>query len=414
LLAQPDAQGRDLTARAVRDAVVELLVALPVYRAYDGEPGSPALLDEAAATAVSRRPDRADAIEWVRRNGMTTRFEQTTGPVMAKGVEDTALYRWHRLVALNEVGGDPAVFSRDVAHWHAWCEHLAAHHPSTMTTLSTHDTKRSEDVRARLAVLSEIPAEWSTALTRWRERADRHSPPDANTDYLMWQTLVGAWPIPVDRVSAYLEKATREAKLHTSWTEPDPAYDEALRQYIERVFADEILLDDVGSWVEEHLAAPGLSNSLAQKLLQMTMPGVADIYQGNELVDRSLVDPDNRRPVDYDERRRALAAFTDPKLVVTATAARLRRNRPGLVGAPYRRLDVTGDAAGHAVAFARGEDVVSIATRLPVGLARRGGWGDTRIELPRAGWHDLLTGRDVVSGSLDELLNTLPVALIAR
>jgi (1->4)-alpha-D-glucan 1-alpha-D-glucosylmutase len=345
------------------------------------------------------------------------RFEQTTGPVMAKGVEDTAFYRYHRLVALNEVGGDPAGFGLSVEGWHRHCARLAETWPQAMTTSTTHDTKRSEDVRARLLVLAEAPDEWRSAVTRWRDLARRHDPPDPATDYLFWQTLVGAWPIGVERMQAYLEKATREAKVHTSWTDPDPDYDDQVRHYAAAVLADAAIVDDVAQWVEATVRRPGEANGLSQKLLQLTMPGVPDVYQGQELLDWSLVDPDNRRPVDYTERRARLEALdggdgAPAKLRVTATTLRLRRDRPELFAGGYEPVRVTGPAAEHAVAFRRGSHGAAVvATRLPVGLHRRGGWGATEVDLP-AGGVDVLTGRPA-SARLSELLSQLPVALVA-
>jgi (1->4)-alpha-D-glucan 1-alpha-D-glucosylmutase len=282
-----------------------------------------------------------------------------------------------------------------------------------MTTLSTHDTKRSEDVRARLLALAEIPDEWEQAVTRWRDRAGSL---DANTDYLLWQTLVGAWPITEDRVQAYLEKAVKEAKERTSWTEPDEDFEHRLREHIRAVFSDAELLADVGAWVAEQVAVAGRVNSLAQKLVQLTMPGVPDVYQGQELPDFSLVDPDNRRPVDYDERGAQLSSLVqaDAKLRVTSAALRLRRAKPDAFAAGYAPVAATGPAAGHVLAFRRGDDVVTVVTRLPVGLARAGGWGETAIALPSGQWRDVITGTDVAGGRVGEILARLPVALLER
>jgi len=422
-----DIEAADFTDRGLRAALAELLVQFDVYRAYASGEGDGAGREEIehAVTAASQRlPEHVDELGWLRRvllreiggsgaDAFVTRFEQTTGPVMAKGVEDTAFYRYHRLTALNEVGGNPGAFGRPPEHWHAFCARLARDWPATMTTLSTHDTKRSEDVRARLLVLAEIPDEWEAAVTRWR---DRIPGPDANTDYLLWQSLVGAFPIDEPRLSSYLEKATREAKERTSWTEPNQDFDDALRDQVRRIFADRELLDDVAAWVREHVEQPGRSNALAQKVLQLTMPGVPDVYQGQELPDFSLVDPDNRRPVDYGVRRAALERLdtADAKMLVTATALRLRRDRPEVFASSYRPLHVEGPAAAHAIAFARGDDMVTIATRLPVGLQRQGGWRDTTITLPNGKWRNVLTGRDSSSNLVHEILGDLPVALIAR
>ena len=427
-----DLDAADFTARGLRDAVVELLVAFDVYRAYGDDTDSLRHVDAAVARAGSRAPGREAELTWLGRvlrrdvggaaaEEFVTRFEQTTGPAMAKGVEDTAFYRYYRLVALNEVGGDPGEFGRPVEDWHAYCARLVHDWPATMTTLSTHDTKRSEDVRARLLVLAEIPTEWEQAVTRWRERAGTISAGDANTDYLLWQTLVGTYspasgPLPIDRLLGYLAKATKEAKERTSWTDPDARFEAEVADHVHHIYADTELLADIGAWVEEHLVGPGGSNSLAQKLIQLTMPGVPDIYQGQELPDLALVDPDNRRSVDYELRRRMLddLAAADPKLLVTATALRVRRERPASFAGSYAAVAATGAAAAHVLAFARGDDVITVAARLPVGLQRAGGFGTTELELPAGSWHDAITGEAVTSARVGDILRGLPVALLVR
>ncbi|HEU5033629.1 MAG TPA: malto-oligosyltrehalose synthase [Mycobacteriales bacterium] len=405
-----------------RAALVELLVAFDVYRAYPGDPGSKQRLAAATERAAHRAPQHAATIEHVAavlrdepRSAFAIRFAQTTGPVMAKGVEDTAFYRYHRLVALNEVGGEPDGAALTPAQWHAQCADRADRQPAAMTTLTTHDTKRSEDVRARLLVLAELPDEWRTAVERWRAvaAAAGHQPPDRHVDYLFWQTLVGAWPIEEQRVQDYLLKAVREAKLHTSWIDGDAGYEQRLHDFVGAVFADRALLDEVAAWVARYLDAPAGSNMLGQKLLQLTMPGVPDVYQGQELPGYFLVDPDNRQPVDYDLRRNALAGLDDPKLLVTATALRLRRERPQTFAGGYTPVEVTGAAAEHAVAFCRGDDVITVVTRLPVGLHRRDGWADTTLRLPVGRWEDRLTGRPA-RPDLGGLLDRLPVALLVR
>ncbi|MFD0890979.1 malto-oligosyltrehalose synthase, partial [Streptosporangium algeriense] len=226
------------------------------------------------------------------------RFQQTCGPVMAKGVEDTALYRWYPLACLNEVGGEPDRFGGSVGDFHAFCEEMS---PGTMTTLSTHDTKRSEDVRARLAVLSEMPQEWARAVGEWSAKVSF----DPALDYLAWQNLMAAWPIEPGRFFDYLLKAAREAKTAISWAAPDPAYEQGLRGFAARA------VDECGPSVAGFTAMIepyARSNSLGQKLVQLMLPGVPDLYWGNEITDFSLVDPDNRRPVDFGRRRALLAA----------------------------------------------------------------------------------------------------------
>jgi len=387
-----------------RDAVVEMLVHFPVYRTYDGE-----RVDAAASAAKRARPDLTADIDAVadalkQDEQFRTRFGQTSGPVTAKGVEDTAFYRYARLLALNEVGGDPGRFGCSIEEFHEFCATLAQHWPATMTTLSTHDTKRSEDVRARLAVLAEIPAEWFAAVRGWRTGQI-----DGETEYWFWQTLVGAWPITADRLDEHMRKAAREAKRHTSWLDPDEGYEHRLSGYVRSVLTDDRLMAAVRDWIDAHLTTPARSNTLAQKLIQLTMPGVPDVYQGQELPDFSLVDPDNRRPVDYDLRRRSLARLDDAKQLVTARALRLRRDRPDPFAGSYEPL-LAGD---HVVAFVRGGDVVTVATRLPVGLRDRGGWRDAHLTLPSGRWRDILTDRPA-TGRLADLLATLPVALLVR
>jgi (1->4)-alpha-D-glucan 1-alpha-D-glucosylmutase len=422
LLADPDADDADLNPRSLREAVEDFLVAMPVYRAYAEDPDAAARIIDAArdvATAVDASGDaakrRAREIDWVADHALSSvRLMQTAGPVMAKGVEDTTFYRDPGVLALKEVGSDLHVNHEglSVQYWHDWCERIATDWPATMTTLSTHDTKRSEDVRARLVALLELRDEWAAAVERWNARAPGTLGSPQRS--FIWQHLVCAWPISEDRLQGYLEKANREAKLFTTWTEPDSTFESAVRDYVAGIYANHQLIVDIGRFVSSHVRAPGLSNSLSQKLMQLTMPGVADIYQGCELESYSVVDPDNRRPVDYDVRRRALAELTDPKLLVTATATRLRRERPELVGASYTPLEMTGESANHAIAFLRGDDVATVVTRLPVGLARRGGWGDTTVELPGDGWRDLLTGRNLTDVRLATLLDRLPVALLVR
>jgi (1->4)-alpha-D-glucan 1-alpha-D-glucosylmutase len=353
--------------------------------------------------------------------------------VLAKGVEDTAFYRWSRLVALNEVGGDPEVFGLSPAEFHAEAGRLAVRWPATMTTLSTHDTKRQEDVRARLAVLAEWPEEWAHQVAEWHgmarwltdgaaaEATERAPEPDL--EYLMWQTLVGAWLIGAERTGEYLSKAMHEAKTRTSWTVPRPGYESAVRGLADAVASDPELTAAIGGFVAR-IAPDARVNSLGAKLVQLTMPGVPDVYQGCELTGLSLVDPDNRRPVDYQRRRRLLAALEAgpdqavgldaEKLLVTSRALRLRRDHPDWFAGSYLPLACDGPAAEHAVAFQRGGHAVTVVTRLPAGLRRRGGWADTVLPLPELHWRDVLTGvrHAGLRPPLSELTWRLPVALL--
>ena len=421
-------------AEQKRAAVAEFLCGFPVYRSYLPEGRS--ALDTAVSVAVAHRPDLADVVRTTAAamlaepgGELATRVQQTSGMVMAKGVEDTAFYRYNRFVALNEVGGDPDRFGVSPAEFHDRNAGRVAAWPRTMTALSTHDTKRSEDVRARLAVLSEAPDEWTSRLQRW---ARAHPLPDRSLDLLAWQTLVGAWPISAERLAAYLGKASKEAKLVTSHVDANPDVDSAIGAWPEQVLGDADVRAEVAEFVAR-IDAPGRSNSLGQKLVQIAGPGVPDVYQGTECYEYSLVDPDNRRPVDWDLRRRLLdridggwlpdfgGADVDPdgatKLLVTAQALLLRRQRPELFGG-YRPVPAEGPAAEHALAFARSPRLVAVATRLPVGLAARGGWADTVLPLPdgATGWTDVLTGTPVDGSAplLADVLARYPVALLVR
>ena len=408
------------------EALAELLASFPVYRSY--LPDGREHLDATVTAVRERRPDLTaalDALHSVLSQAGTeaaTRFEQTSGPVMAKGVEDSAYYRWARFVALNEVGGDPARFGSTVAEFHAAQRRRAERYPESMTTLSTHDTKRSEDVRARLAVLAEIPTEWAQLVRGWLAR---HPLADRSLAHLVWQNLVGAWPLSRERAHAYVEKAAREAGTSTTWTNPVQEFEEQLHALVDAAFDDPTTTAEIDAFVTR-IAPLGWSNSLTQKLLQLTMPGVPDVYQGTELWDFSLVDPDNRRPVDYALRRKLLAALDGgevpavdesgaAKLLVVSRTLRARRDHPEWFTG-YEPVEVTGSAADQLVAYDRG-GVVAVATRLPARLAAEG-WGDTALQLPNGAWRDLLTGEravsDVAGVAVDSLLTRLPVALLVR
>ncbi|CAM3903759.1 malto-oligosyltrehalose synthase [Nocardiopsis rhodophaea] len=430
------ADGEDTTRLSrTEQAVAELLSHFPGYRSY--LPEGEADWTAAVARAHRTRPDLSSLLDRIDgrvradpRGELARRVQQTSGTVVAKGTEDTAFYRTTRFIALNEVGGDPDRFGVSLAEFHDAAARREASWPRAMTTLSTHDTKRSEDVRARLAALTEIPAEFAAAVRDWTERCGIGEP---SLNLLAWQTLVGAWPISAARLRDYLLKAAREAKLRTSWLEPDTDFEKEVRSWPERVLSDASLADDVAALVAR-IREAGWSNALGQKLVQLTAPGVPDLYQGTELWDLSLVDPDNRRPVDFATRmvilERLESGWLPPidaagavKLHVVRQALLLRRDRP-MRG--YRPLAPTGAAAAHAVAFARGPafDVVTIATRLPLRLADSGGWRGTAVPLPSGPgvWSDLLTGRGIApertdgftTARLAEVLNPYPVALLVR
>ncbi|MFJ2551131.1 malto-oligosyltrehalose synthase [Microbacterium sp. NPDC087591] len=407
------------------DALAELVACFPVYRSY--LPAGREHLRAAFAAARQRRPDLADTFDELRplvvdeRTEVGVRFPQTTGAVMAKGVEDTAFYRWTRLGTLTEVGGDPSIAALSIAEFHDAQQARLTSWPHAMTTLSTHDTKRSEDVRARLSVLSEIPERWSEVLGELRAIASTgHGPLDA----LLWQAVVGAWPIAPDRVLAYAQKAAREAAEATGWQHPDAVFEEGLAAIADASGA--AARATVDRFVAE-IDGFGRSNSLSAKLLQLAGPGVPDVYQGTELWDHSLVDPDNRRPVDFAARARLLRELDvdvargvlppiddsgRAKLLVTSRTLRLRRDNPELF-ALYRPAVAVGPASAHAVAVDRG-GVTVVATRLPVALARLGGWGETQLLRRDVAAVDVLTGRRIEPGPvrLAELLADYPVALL--
>ncbi|WP_257479013.1 malto-oligosyltrehalose synthase [Acidipropionibacterium jensenii] len=463
---------RDHTRRHLRRAITALLSAMDRYRAYI-EPGIAA--PDAEKAVIGRAAERArrgldadesDTLDLVaslacgtvgpardpyaqaERDEFITRFAQTCGPVMAKSKEDTAFYRYTRYTGVNEVGSDPDLVGISLDDFHDFAGKLGRTWPTTMTTLSTHDTKRSADVRARLSVLLEYPKQWEMTVAGLERfaRPWRDERVDGAMANLLWQTLVGAWrlpgtragaePISSERLSGYLTKAMREAKLHTNWTEPDDDYETAVQELAAACLEDKTvtaLLDEF-TW---HTFAAQRAAILGRKLIQLTMPGVPDCYQGCDLVDLSLVDPDNRRPVDLDYRAELLSRLAPgssdalsgvdeaekldaEKLLLTSSALRLRKSHPSAFrgdDADYRPVATT---TGHAVAFARlerGADEVTsitVATRLAGVLAERHGWADHKVVLPAGRFREVFTGRELSGGqlSLAELMTTLPVALL--
>ncbi|WTW97941.1 malto-oligosyltrehalose synthase [Streptomycetaceae bacterium NBC_01309] len=415
------------------DALLELLASVPAYRPYvvAREPATAEaanLLGETLTGVPGRLAATARRIADAALGHdaeFAVRFAQVASAVAAKGVEDRAFYRWYVLSSLNEVGGEPDEVGLGTEGFHAYARSMHASRPDAMTALSTHDTKRSEDVRARLAVLAEVPDEWAAAVRGWEKAAQRHRSgpgPDRYDAYLFWQTLVGAWPIGPDRMKAYLRKAMREADRSTSWTTPDTPYEQATDAFLDAALNDRELLASVQEFVER-LADPARTVALGAKLVQLTMPGVPDVYQGGEAVLRTLVDPDNRAPVDFGAAATRLAHLDtggaprdldDEKALVTSAALRWRRRDPAAFGGEgrYAAVHVRGEAAGHVLGMRRGF-TVALATRLPVGLAARGGWGDTCLDLWKGTWTDLLTGRRVARDApLAEVFARLPVALL--
>jgi (1->4)-alpha-D-glucan 1-alpha-D-glucosylmutase len=450
-ICQDHRRHRDHTRRDLRDALREVLAALPVYRTYVQPRGGVSDCDRgyvqaAVFGAQQRRPDLdAELLSFIgellvlAHTGdaaveFALRFAQLSPSVMAKGVEDTAFYRYHRLISLNEVGGDPSIFGASVEDFHRAMIEAAERWPEAMLTLSTHDTKRSGDVRARLDLLSEIPDAWERTVRRWAERNERHRCggwPDANAEYLLYQTLVGTWPITAERVGAFMAKATKEAKVHTSWIDPKPDYDEALQRFVVDVLGDQDFVADLEAFLGvNRLVERGRVNSLSQTALLLTCPGIPDIYQGTEVWDLSLVDPDNRRAVDYDHRRRLLQRLSGagpdtalnaaeeggPKLWLIHRVLEHRRRHPGAYASSsrYEPLRASGAKAEHLVAFSRSGGLVVLIPRLLVRLGED--WGDATIAIPRGAWFNILSQESVAGGDVAAraLLHRFPVAVLAR
>ena len=438
---------RDYTHNELREALKEVTASLDVYRTYidaddrsisDEDAGR---IEAAVATARERRPDMDanlfDFLEGVLKlkhegrpeTEFIMRWQQTTGPIAAKSIEDTLFYDFCPLASINEVGGDPDLWSTTVDGWHKHNSLTALQFPNSMLATSTHDTKRSEDVRARIHTLSEIPDAWGDAVRRWAVLNARHKVadmPDRNTEYLLYQTLVGAYPLDADRAVDYMRKASKEAKRHTSWTSPDPDFDAALEQFVRGILGDADFVRDLNDFVTP-LVAPGRLNSLAQTVLKLTSPGVPDIYQGSEVWDLSLVDPDNRRAVDYEARRRLLDFVSTatheevleridegaPKLFVIHRLLALRAERPELFDsrAAYAPMLVEGPAAARAVAFSRSDEMVVVVPRLV--LARPPEWDEARLKLPGDEWRNVFTGEPATGdATLGRTLTAFPVAVL--
>ncbi len=440
---------RDYSRWEINEAVREMAACFPVYRSYMRAPGQEPReedrrsIEEAVMAAGSYRPELDPELFGFFRSVLllehsgelelewAMRFQQLTGPAAAKGVEDTAFYCFNRFICLNEVGGDPSVFGVSVDGFHRALGEAADLRPHAMLATSTHDTKRGEDVRARLALLSEVPGPWADAVRRWSAHNERYrmeGVPDRNAEYLLYQTLVGTWPIEKERALPYMEKAVREAKVHTSWIDQDEEYERHLQCFISAVLDDQEFRSDMEGFVAP-LVEPGRINSLAQALLKLTAPGVPDLYQGTELWDMSLVDPDNRRPVDFELRQRLLAEARGlsveqimeradeglPKLFVTYKALELRKRfAETCLSGGYRPLWASGRKSSHVVAFLRGERILTVVPRLILSL--NGEWEDTWLELPEGLWRNQLTGESFSGPEIPvrDVLAGFPVALLFK
>jgi (1->4)-alpha-D-glucan 1-alpha-D-glucosylmutase len=385
------------------------LASLPVYRTYVEPWSGKVAPEDREAIAEAGLPESLARVLRLEERGwdaFVTRFQQTTPPVMAKGVEDTAFYRYARLLALNDVGGDPGRFGISIEDFHAGNLERAERFPHNLLVTQTHDTKRSGDVRARIGAISSMPEEWGARVRRWLDLLADVPGPDDVERYLILQTLAGAWPLERERLAAYVEKALREAKRTTNWIEPDEAHEAAVQAWCAALYEHEAFLADFEPFAAE-LAAAGDRAALAQLLLKLTVPGLPDVYQGDELLSLSLVDPDNRRPVDWELRRRLLAdirrgaAPTDEsrKLWLIVRALVLRRSRPAAFAGAYEPLD----AGPSTVAFLRGGDVLAAAA-----IRRDGG----PLELPSGRWRDALWGGEHDGGARLELRDG--IALLER
>ncbi|HEV2667996.1 MAG TPA: malto-oligosyltrehalose synthase, partial [Blastocatellia bacterium] len=501
---------RDFTLNSLQHALGEVIACFPVYRSYirpkSEEVGeedrryisrairnakrrnptvSASIFDFIESLLLLRDSDGVERPEIIdddgrrERRDFVMRFQQLTGPVAAKGIEDTAFYRFYPLASLCEVGGEPSRFGVSPATFHRRNRERLALWPHAMLASSTHDTKRSEDARARINALSEIPVRWYRAVRRWQDMnrdlktaIEDQPAPDANEEYLLYQTLLGAWPLDVaggpkqsfvQRIQEYMIKALREAKIHSSWLNPDEEYEQAARDFISKVLSPHGEFSKDFAEFQGPIARAGMFNSLSQTLLKIAAPGVPDFYQGTEVWDFSLVDPDNRRPVDYEHRKRLLDSLRgkgagDPasladdllrsatdgriKMFVTIGALNYRQNNRDLFErGEYLPLQPAGDRERHVVSFARridGKTAIVIATRFFIRLAHgapigREAWGDTAIltgDEFAGRYRDVLTGRSVCArkrpdckedGAEDgnelpvaEALAHLPVALLER
>ena len=393
------------------DGLEGALASLPVYRTYV-EPAAGRVDDEdrRSLTGAEMPPELAEILllERPAPSSFVTRFQQTTPAITAKGVEDTAFYRYGRLLALNDVGGDPSRFGLDVDRFHAACAERSQRFPLNLLTTMTHDAKRSGDVRARIGALASIPEEWAEQVERWftiTEPLRSGATPDEIERYFIFQTLVGAWPIELERIQAYIVKALREAKRHTNWVQQNHDYEHAVERFCGAVYANQAFIDEFEPFVTR-VAARGDRAVLGQLVLKLTTPGVPDIYQGDELPYRALVDPDNRRPVDWAWRQAMLSRLmggSPPiaetrKLFLILRLLGLRARRPEAFLGTYEPLE----AGAGACAFVRGGEVLVV-----VGLPRAGADPDRVLDAPRGRWRDVLRGEERSLGPRQPLARLL-------
>jgi (1->4)-alpha-D-glucan 1-alpha-D-glucosylmutase len=396
-----------------------------VQRARTSEPRIDAAVFDYLLSLLTQNnldPEEADFVE---------AWQQLAPAVMAKGVEDTTFYCFDRLLSCNEVGASASLVGISNDKFHEYCHYLSDNWPNNLLATSTHDNKRSEDVRTRISVISEIPERWAEALHLWSQLTEaswKSRTPDRHAEYLLYQTLVGAWPISKERAWQYMLKACREAKIRTSWHEPNAGYEANIQGFTEGVFDNAEFLSSLETFVVP-LIKPGRINSLAQTLIKTLAPGVPDFYQGSEIWDLSLVDPDNRRPVDFQARAALLSQYASltvnevlaqwdaglPKLWMIAKLLRLRRERPADFAASsnYVPLMAQGTRLGNILAFLRGDNLLAVVPRFTFTIGTD--WGDTRLVLPPGPWMNVFSGA-TASESLtpNAMFEEFPVALYVR
>lgn len=481
--------GRDITLNGLRNGMVEILAYFPVYRTYinswEVDDEDRRIIQETVRKAKAGTSAYETEIKLIekfllldffeelteeeRRNciDFVMKFQRLTGPLMAKGFEDTCLYIFNRLISLNEVGGDPASFGTSLHQFHDFCYKRSSASPQAMNASSTHDTKRGEDVRARINVLSEIPREWKRHLKRWetvnkkfKKIVNDVATPDRNEEYMLYQTLIGMYPFGRDeydgvipRLEQYVEKMLREAKVHSRWSEPNTAYENAVKTFVREIVtpSEHNLFIDEFLPFQQKISHYGTLNSLSHVLIKMTAPGIPDFYQGTELWDLSLVDPDNRRPVDFDLRKKYLEEIvtrsnrTDvfdyisdlrenavdgriKMFLIYKTLAARKENSGVFREGEYTQIRVTGKHRNHIIAFAREYEnttTISIAPRWLTSLVDertfplgREIWGDTAVYLRAPGnrvWGNALTGETISKGgriAVGDILTNFPVALL--
>jgi (1->4)-alpha-D-glucan 1-alpha-D-glucosylmutase len=438
---------RDISPRHLREALARITVALGVYRTYRTadtlhEEDRRVMADAVQSARIGSTDIDAAAFDFFLSlftkpqleeldEDFIAHWQQLAPAVMAKGVEDTTFYCFDRLVSCNEVGAQASLVGISADKFHEFCHILSERWPNNMLATSTHDNKRSEDVRTRISVLSEVPDRWSEGLQAWSQLnapAWKNRTPDRHAEYLLYQTLIGAWPINQERCWQYMLKACREAKIRTSWHEPNTGYEENIRGFVDGIFQTPEFIANLEAFIRP-LVLPGRINSLAQTLIKMIVSGVPDFYQGTELWDLSLVDPDNRRPVDFELRSALLRRCRElsaaevvcdwdsglPKLWMTARVLALRRERPEEFSdrSKYQPLVAQGAHLGNVLAFRRGENLIVVVPRFTMTVA--GDWGDTRLPLPGGTWKNHFTGATSRgAASPGELFDQFPVALLIR